>query len=369
MLALLTDIGCKTERKENTIDITPVVKNFEINEELSAKLRASIFLLGSLLARRKYAVAYSPGGCAIGSRPIDIHLQALTDLGVIIKEDGNKIICNAAAADSGRVKLRFPSVGATENIILFATSLSGETVIENAASEPEIVDLAQFIIKCGGSVSGAGTDTVRINGGFALKGIEYEIMPDRIEAGSYILFSAATRGRVKIAGGIGEHLTPLLDYLDKTHCSVDIHNRYLFVNGENAGYLKGKKCHIETAPYPGFPTDLQAPLTAYAAGIIGETHIRETVFESRYKHAEELRKCGAKIIESGGELIVNGVPHLNAAVLNANDLRGGACVVCAALAAKGTSEIRDIKYIERGYCDLPGKLTALGGDISKVFVQ
>ena len=295
----------------------------EIPARLASELRSSIFLLGSVLGRMKEAKVAYPGGCDIGLRPIDLHLKALRELGVKITERHGYIYCDARKMHAAPVTLDYPSVGATENVMLLASVAEGETVLENAAREPEIVDLQNFINAMGGSISGAGSPTVRIRGGERLKGTEYQTMPDRIVAGTYLITIKATE-RPK---------------------GFDL---------------------IDTQPYPGFPTDLQAQMTALASIAEGTTVIGENIFETRFKHVPELIKMGASIKVKDRIAVVKGVDHLTGAEVTAMDLRGGAALILAGLAAHGTTIVNEIRHVERGYEGIERVLRSAGADIIRI---
>lgn len=361
MLEILRTMGAHVKREGRTAIIdTSYITKTEIPTDLAKEIRSSIFMLGPLLAKyRKATVAY-PGGCDIGSRPIDLHLAGLRDLGVEIIEDHGYICCNADHMKSGVVHLDFPSVGATENIMMSAVFLEGETTIMNVAKEPEIVDLAEFINSLGGCIKGAGTSTIIVRGVKKLGGGKYKPMPDRIIAGTYLIAGAMTQGEIKLENACYQDVYALLNKLRNAGATIDYK--------ENSIYLKMRgrpiSCaSIETQPFPGFPTDLQAQILAMQTISNGISVITENLFETRFKHVPELIKMGAKITTRDRMAIVRGVPYLNGAEVEAHDLRGGAALVLAGLVAKDKTVVQNVKYIDRGYEDFESKLQSLGANI------
>lgn len=361
MLEILRTMGAsiKKEGRDAIVD-TSTINKTEIPSELAKEIRSSIFMLGPLLSKyRKATVAY-PGGCDIGSRPIDLHLAGLRDLGVEIIEDHGFIHCDATNMKSGLVHLDFPSVGATENIMMSAVLLDGETTIMNVAKEPEIVDLANFINMLGGCVRGAGTSTIVVSGVKRLGGGEYQPMPDRIIAGTYLISSAMTGGEILLENACYQDVYALLNKLRNAGATIDY--------DQNSIYLKMRgrpiSCaSIETQPFPGFPTDLQAQILALQTISNGISVITENLFETRFKHVPELLKMGAKITTRDRMAIVRGVPFLNGAEVVAHDLRGGAALVLAGLSAKDQTVVQNVAYIDRGYEEFENKLQSLGADI------
>jgi UDP-N-acetylglucosamine 1-carboxyvinyltransferase len=368
MSAILRHLGCAVTSPPCTaagdIEVNAAsASGYEIDGALAGELRSSVFMLGPVLGRfRRACVAY-PGGCDIGLRPIDLHLKGLRCLNVRIREENGFIVCDGADMRGAPVTLDYPSVGATENIMVAAVTARGETVIRNAAKEPEIEDLQDFINAMGGGVSGAGTDTVRVTGVKALHGAEFTPIPDRIIGGTYLLACAAAGGKVTLRNARPEHLTALLERLRnagvKIECASDT------VTAEADGRLAAARL-VETLPYPGFPTDLQAQLLALQTVSEGVCIVIENLFETRFKHEPELIKMGADITVRDRAALIRGVPRLNGAEIYARDLRGGAALVIAGLAAHGRTTVHNIRHIERGYFDLDGALRSLGADIVKI---
>jgi UDP-N-acetylglucosamine 1-carboxyvinyltransferase len=333
-------------------------------EEWVRKMRASFLVMGPLLARLGCARISMPGGCNIGSRPIDLHLKGLTALGADIKMSHGIIECSAKKLAGSRVYLDFPSVGATENIMMAASRAEGTTVIENAAEEPEIVDLANFINGMGGRVYGAGTNIIRIEGVSRLKGANHTVIPDRIEAGTYMIMAAAAGGDVLVENVISDHLKPAMAKLAETGVTIDEEDAGVRVRSKG----RCNAIDVKTLPYPGFPTDMQAQMMACLTTAQGTSVITETVFENRFMHVNELRRMGSNIVIEGHSAVVKGVPKLTGAPVKASDLRAGAALIIAGLVAEGKTEICSIHHIDRGYEDLVVKLTGIGADIKrKVF--
>jgi len=333
-------------------------------EEWVRKMRASFLVMGPLLARLGCARISMPGGCNIGSRPIDLHLKGLTALGADIQMSHGIIECSARKLVGSRVYLDFPSVGATENIMMAASRAEGTTVIENAAEEPEIVDLANFINGMGGRVYGAGTNIIRIEGVSRLKGANHTVIPDRIEAGTYMIMAAAAGGDVLVENVISDHLKPAMAKLAETGVTIDEEDAGVRVRSKG----RCNAIDVKTLPYPGFPTDMQAQMMACLTTAQGTSVITETVFENRFMHVNELRRMGSNIVIEGHSAVVKGVPKLTGAPVKASDLRAGAALIIAGLVAEGKTEICSIHHIDRGYEDLVVKLTGIGADIKrKVF--
>lgn len=359
-LNILKRLGCLVQRDGRSVCIdASKADNFEISGEEAARIRSSILFLGALLGRMKKAVLPLPGGCAIGARPVNLHLDALRQLGAefCLQE---KIIADAGNLHEGRVKLAIPSVGATENAILISVQVSGETVIENAAKEPEIDELCDFLVLRGADISRQKDGSIRIRGVQKLKAARYRMRPDRIVAGTYLLAAAATQGQIRIPDFPQQELGALLTVMCDMGVVVECRD-----NGLEMTVKRPLKAipYLETAPYPGFPTDLQSPLMAVLCRARGESCICETIFESRFRTAAELRKMGAHIIVNDRCARIEGVPGLTAAQLQTPDLRGGAALVIAALQANGRTVIRRTGYIERGYEDICRDLQKLGADI------
>ena len=359
MQDILTLLGAKISRQDHTmlIDTTNVSKA-EIPEHLMREMRASVFLMGPLLGRfRKVRVSY-PGGCAIGPRPINLHIKALERIGAKVDESFGFIDAEAVELTGGEVNFDFPSVGATENAMMAAVLAKGTTIIRNAAREPEIADLQAFLNKMGAKVSGAGTDTIRINGVNKLVPAEHTVMCDRIEAGTFLIAGVMTRGDIVIENIVPEYLFSVTDKLQEIGAQITTGNTFIRIK---AGELRG--VDIKTLPYPGFPTDLQAPMLSLVTIAKGTSIITETIFENRFKHVDELTRMGAKIKVEGRTAIIRGVSSLTGAIVAAPDLRAGSALVLAALAAQGTTEIEQVYHIERGYENLEKKLQSLGAQI------
>lgn len=337
----------------------------EIPSSLTRELRSSVFMLGSLLSRFGRALIAYPGGCDIGLRPIDLHLSALKRLGVTISERDGFIFCECAKLRGAEILLDFPSVGATENILLAAVKAEGRTVLTGAAKEPEIVDLQNFLNAMGAKVAGAGTDVIEIEGVKELHGATYRPMKDRIEAGTFLFAAAACGGEVEVVGVTPENIRLLLHKLRENGCKIHTKNDKIRI--ESRGRLKCNR-RIETMPFPGFPTDLQAQATALNASCSGCALIVENLFETRFKYVPELQKMGADIEVKGRTAFVRGVGRLHGASVTAGDLRGGAALVIAALGAEGISEVLDLSHIDRGYADFRTKLKKLGASIRRVHI-
>ncbi|MDA8344335.1 MAG: UDP-N-acetylglucosamine 1-carboxyvinyltransferase [Thermaerobacter sp.] len=339
------------------IDIDP----FAAPEHLVRRMRASFLIAGPLLARFGAARVPLPGGCAIGSRPIDLHLKGLVALGADVQAGSGYIEFRAPRLRGATIYLDFPSVGATENLLMAAAMADGWTTIENAAQEPEVVDLANFLCSMGGEVRGAGTAELRIHGVRRLHGADYQVISDRIEAGTYLVATAATGGDVTVGPVLPEHLKPLLAKLREAGSVIDVAGDT--VRMRQKGRLK--PIDVKTMPHPGFPTDLQAPLMAALSIAAGTSVITETVFENRFMHVSELRRMGADIKIEGRTAMVTGVSYLTGANLHASDLRAAAALVIAALAAEGKSTVADAYHLDRGYAGLEEKFAALGADIER----
>ncbi len=364
MIKILNEIGVKTRYEEkNLIVDASTINGFKIPKELSKELRSSIFTLGALIARLNRAVVAYPGGCDIGIRPIDIHLTALKELGVKIEEHGGEISCVSSGVVGKEIFLDFPSVGATENVILASVFCTGKTIIRNCAREPEIIDLMNFLNKLGANVVGAGSNTIEITGVKKLNGCTYKPISDRIEAGTYLISTAITGGEIEIHNSNSKNISSLLHKISNNTCKITINNDIIYYK---FGGIR-KSINVSTNPYPAFPTDLQAQITALSCVSHGTSFITENVFEMRFKHVPELVKMGARISVYGKTAVVNGIEQLNGAPVTAQDLRGGAGLVLAGLNANGVTEVYGVKHIERGYFNLVEKLVSLGADIRKEF--
>ena len=340
------------------------VKSCEASYELVRKMRASFLVMGPLLSRFQEARISLPGGCAIGSRPIDLHLKGFEALGAQIILGHGFIEARAPQGLQGaKVYLDFPSVGATENIMMAASLAHGQTIIENAAQEPEIVDLANYLNAMGANVRGAGTNVIRVEGVRELKGTTYAVIPDRIEAGTYMVAAAITGGDVTLKNVLFEHMKPLVAKLKEAGVAIDETVDEIRVRA--AADQRIRAVDVKTLPYPGFPTDMQAQFMALMTVAQGSSLITETVFENRFMHVDELKRMGASIKIDGRMAIVDGVPYLTGCPVTATDLRAGAALIIAGLAARGCTEIGAVHHIDRGYDRIVDKLKSLGADISR----
>lgn len=370
MIDVLRHLGSKVEYiDEETVRIdSSNINTCETPFELMDKMRASFVVMGPLLSRFKKAYTKAPGGCNIGARPIDLHLKGFQALGAesMVNDDEISITTNGELFGN-EIYLDFPSVGATQNIMMAATLAEGETTIENAAKEPEIVDLASFLSKMGAKIKGAGTSTIVIEGVEKLTGARHTIIPDRIEAASYMIAAVMTKGDVTIKNVIGSHIRPIIAKLIEMGASVEEYEDEDIIRVSTNHRLK--PTNVQTLPYPGFPTDAQAQFMALMTVCDGESRIQETVFENRFMHVEQLNKMGAAIATSGNRATVVGVDRLHGASVKATDLRAGAALVMAGLTAKGETRVSDIYHIDRGYSDLEGKFRKLGADIKRVKVK
>jgi len=361
MFEILKTMGAYVKREKDCVVIKAEdLKQLEIPAELAKEIRSSIFMLGPMLAKYKKARVPYPGGCDIGARPIDLHLSSFKELGVKIEEDYGYINCDASKMHSGVVHLDFPSVGATENVMMSAVFLNGETVILNSAKEPEIVDLANFINLLGGKIRGAGTSTIVIEGVESLSGGTYVPIPDRIITGTYLIAAAITRGDVCLLNANYQDVYALLNKLRNAGCDIDY--------TQNKIKLKCFKrpiacASIDTQPYPGFPTDLQAQMLALQTISDGISVITENLFETRFKHVSELLKMGARVTLKDRMAIVRGVNTLYGAEVTSHDLRGGAGLILAGFAAKGETKVLNANFIDRGYERIEEKYQTLGLDI------
>lgn len=359
MADILSLLGAKIIFQDNIMQIdTTNVSKAEIPEHLMREMRASVFLMGPLLGRFKKVKLSYPGGCAIGPRPINLHIKALEKIGATVTESFGYIDASADKLSGGKIQFDFPSVGATENAMMAAVLASGTTVIRNAAREPEIYDLQVFLNKMGAKVTGAGTDTIRIDGVEKLHPAEHVIMPDRIEAGTYLIAGAITGGDVVVDGISPDYLFSVIDKMQEIGLTIDSGISYIRVR---PGDLRG--VDIKTLPYPGFPTDLQAVILSLLTVAKGTSIITETIFENRFKHVDELSRMGAKIKVEGRTAVIRGVSRLTGAIVAAPDLRAGSALVLAALAAEGTSEVENVYHIDRGYEGFVEKLKNIGAKI------
>jgi UDP-N-acetylglucosamine 1-carboxyvinyltransferase len=363
MLTLLNSTGLRANldldvyHSEAATEISPFA-----SYDMTNKLRASFLVAGPLLAKTGYAEISYPGGCPIGARPIDLHLKGFAKLGANITNKNGYIELKCSKLKGNKVYLDFPSVGATENIMMLATLAQGTTIIENAGAEPEICDLANFLNTMGADIIGAGTDTIRINGVERLGGGEYTIIPDRIEAGTYMLLAAGTASKIKINNVICDHLKPVIAKLKEVGVNVIAKEDSVIVEGKN----NLKAVDIKTLPYPGFPTDLQAQFCALLTKAKGTSIITETIFENRFMHLAELIRMGAKITVEGRTAVIEGVSSLYGAEVKASDLRASASLIIAGLMAEGKTIIEDSGHILRGYHNIVPNLQRLGAKIEVV---
>ncbi|MDY4469121.1 MAG: UDP-N-acetylglucosamine 1-carboxyvinyltransferase [Eubacteriales bacterium] len=365
---ILTSMGAAISRTpDGSMRIDPSgINTFSVTGKMVSSMRASYYLLGALLGRYKKAEIALPGGCAIGQRPIDQHIKGMRALGADIVIQGGSVKARADKLKGAEIYLDVVSVGATINIMLAAVTAEGQTIIANAAKEPHVVDVANFLNMMGANVKGAGTDVIRIQGGRRLHGCTYAVIPDQIEAGTFMIAAAATRGDVIINNVIPTHLEAISAKLMESGVTVsegdDGRDFFIRVSADK----RPRAVNIKTLPYPGFPTDLQQPMMALLATAEGNSFIMENIFENRFNHVPELAKMGASISISSRTATVEGVERLYGAPLCASDLRAGAALVIAALAAEGESTISQIHFIDRGYEFLEQKLRALGADITRI---
>lgn len=360
---VLTSLGSDVKRTaRGKIEINSSnIDNFEAPYDLMRKMRASFLVMGPLLARMGKARISLPGGCAIGTRPIDLHLKGFKALGAEIRVGHGYVEAIVDKLIGNKLYLDFPSVGATENIMMAATLAKGETIIENAAMEPEIVDLANYLNKMGADIKGAGTSTIKIKGVEQLGGTEHSIIPDRIEAGTYMVAAAITKGDVVVENVIADHVKPIIAKLREIGVTVEENGDSLRV----AGGEHIKAVDVKTLPYPGFPTDMQSQFMALMSVAEGTSIIIETVFENRFMHIDELKRMGADIKIDGRSAIIQGTNKLMGAPVKATDLRAGAALVLTGLIAEGTTEISNIYHIDRGYTHIEEKLSKIGAKIRR----
>lgn len=362
LTTLNADVTYKKDENAVIVDATKTL-NEEAPYEYVSKMRASILVMGPLLARLGHAIVALPGGCAIGSRPIEQHIKGFEALGAEIHLENGNIYANAKDGLKGTsIHLDFPSVGATQNIIMAASLAKGKTLIENAAKEPEIVDLANYINEMGGRITGAGTDTITINGVESLHGVEHDIIPDRIEAGTLLIAGAITRGDIFVRGAIKEHMASLVYKLEEMGVELDYQEDGIRVRAE--GELE--PVDIKTLPHPGFPTDMQSQMMALLLTANGHKVVTETVFENRFMHVAEFKRMNANINVEGRSAKLEGKSQLQGAQVKATDLRAAAALILAGLVADGKTSVTELKHLDRGYVDLHGKLKQLGADIERI---
>ena len=360
-LEILRYLGCKVKKHNGKIEINSKnITKREIPEHLMNQMRSTVVLAGAILGRFKEAKFSYPGGCDIGARPIDLHLAAFKKIGVNIIEDSGFIICKAEKIVGTNINLDFPSVGATENIILASIYAEGVTQITNAAMEPEIVDLAKCLNKMGAKITGAGTNVIKIIGVQKLKDTGYKVMQDRIEAGTLLCAGAITGGNICLNYKNANHITPILNKLEEAGCNIKVEKNRIYMQAPK----KLKAVDIKTMPYPGFPTDMQSIFASILTTAKGTSVIVEQISEERCRYTAELNKMGAKITTEGKTAVIKGVRKLSGATVKSTDLRGGASMILAGLCAKGMTTVTNIEYILRGYENLDKKLNELGAKIS-----
>ena len=363
-IEVLKNLGCTVEQRGKTLFVdSGNITGHIIPDELMRQMRSSIIFLGAIIARCREAVVSMPGGCEIGNRPIDLHLKALRQLGVEITESHGYINCKAEKLVGDNIHLDFPSVGATENIMLAACMAEGITTVTNAAREPEIVDLENFLNRMGAKISGSGSNVIRIEGVKKLYGVEHEIIPDRIVAATYLSCAAATHGSIILKHVNPGHMNAMIAVLKEMGCKIYVEKSRIILSSP-VNRLKAVK-RIVTMPYPGFPTDIQSPFMALASIAEGTGVFVENIFENRFQHVEELIRMGADIKVDGRIAVVQGVESLDGAIVRAKELRGGASLVIAALAADGETTVEDVKYIDRGYESIEKYLSSCGAKIQR----
>jgi len=365
MCSLIESLGAKISQKNGSITIdTTHITNTKTAYECVGKLRASFLVMGPLLARMGHAKVSLPGGCPIGARPIDLHLKGFAALGAKIDQTHGYITVNASRLTGAKVYLDFPSVGATENIMMAAVFAKGQTILENCAIEPEIVDLANFLNTAGAKIRGAGTDTIKIDGVAELSGTNHSVIPDRIEAGTYMVAAAITGGDITLKNILPDHVKPVIAKLKEANINIEEDE-----SGVRVWHKKSRDivaADIKTLPYPGFPTDMQAQFMALMAVAKGTSVITETIFENRFMQAQELKRMGAEIKIESRSAVIEGISHFTGAQVTATDLRAGAALVLAALCADGETELSGIHHIDRGYSRLDESLNKLGAKIKRV---
>ncbi len=365
MIRILRALGLRAEYFEP--DTVKIFTNGSVKHvapyELVTKMRASFFIIGPILARMGLAKVPLPGGCNIGSRPVNLHIKGLEALGAHVGMEHGFVIVKANKLKGAKIYLDFPSVGATETIMMAATYSEGETIIENAAQEPEIADLAAFLNKCGARIEGAGKETIKISGVGRLKGADYKVMPDRIEACTLMVAGAITKGDITLSGVVEQHIEPVIRKLQDAGVEVTVSGDQVRIRVKDGI----RSTDVKTMPYPGFPTDVQPQFTSLMSLASGTSVMTETVFENRFMHVHELKRMGADIRIEGQSAIIKGVKKLSGCPVRASDLRAGAALVLAGLAAEGETLVDDVeRFIERGYEDLIGKLNSLGGGLQEI---
>lgn len=357
---ILSYLGADVRRASESVVISPQkIENKVIPKELASKLRASYYFMGALLGKMKHVEIYLPGGCAIGARPIDLHLKGFESLGATVTNDGEKYIVDAKELKGANIYLDIASVGATINIMFAAVLAKGKTVIENAAKEPEIVNIATYLNNMGAKIVGAGTSTITIKGVDKLHGCFHEVIPDRIEAGTYVIIGSLVGENFKVYNVIPEHIESLTSKLQEMGVDLEIGSDYIVVNSKN----EYKKANIKTLGYPGFPTDLQQPFSVLLSKCKGVSKVEETIWENRFMHLQELEKLGMKCSRNGMVATFTGPCKLVGCEVKATDLRAGAAMVAAGLSAEGVTTITNIEHILRGYEGIVDKLTEVGAKI------
>lgn len=362
---IIESLGCKVKVTNNSVTIdSSILKSYDANTEDVRKMRASYYLIGALLGRFKRARVEMPGGCPIGVRPIDQHIKGFEALGANVKIEHGVVIVEADRLIGTNIFFDVVSVGATINVMLAATFAEGTTILENSAKEPHVVDVANFLNTMGANIKGAGTDVIRITGVKELQGCSYSVIPDQIEAGTYMIATAACGGEVTINNVIPKHLESISAKL--IEMGADVIENGDSVTVKSSKNLKG--VNIKTLPYPGFPTDVQQPMSALLCVSKGRSIINESIWESRFKHVDELKKMGATVKVEGRTAIIDGADRLTGAVVKATDLRAGAAMIIAGLIAEGTTEVLNIEHIDRGYPNIENKFNELGANIKRATV-
>lgn len=359
---IIESLGCSVKREGSSVTIdSTAINNFQACSEDMRRMRASYYLIGALLGRFKEAKVELPGGCPIGARPIDQHIKGFEALGAEVKIEHGAVIVKAEKLVGANIFFDVVTVGGTINVMLAATLAEGTTILENAAREPHVVDVANFLNSMGANIKGAGTDVIRVTGVKELNGCDYSVIPDQIEAGTFMIASAACGGRVKINNIIPKHLESISAKLTEMGANVEEGDDYVVVDSNKD--LKG--VNIKTAPYPGFPTDIQQPMSTLLSISKGRSIVNESIYECRLKHVDELKKMGANIKVEGRTAIIDGVEKLTGAITKATDLRAGAAMVIAGLVAEGATEVYNIDHIDRGYPHIENKFKALGAEITR----
>ena len=360
MFEILKKLGGKITKKNNKVIIdTSDINKYEIPEDLMRQMRSSVIIVGALVGKYKEATFSYPGGCDIGTRPIDLHLKAFEKLGININKNYGNITCICDKIAGEKIDFEFPSVGATENAILASCLADGKTIITNAAREPEIIDLQNFLNKMGAKIKGAGSNQIEIEGVKKLKDISYNIMSDRIEAGTFLCMAAMTNGNILLKNINSENIIPIIDKLEEAGCKMKVEKNEIEIKAPK----RLKAVDIKTMPYPGFPTDMQSVFATALTTAKGTSMIIENIFENRYKYTQELGRMGAKITIEGKTAVIKGVRKLYGTSVKATDLRGGAALVIAGIVAKGTTNVENIEYVLRGYEKFDEKIRNLGIDI------